>query len=531
MKVSKMKSLPINTPDSVSHHMTRIPPDLPTDHFSTPKAHTTYLPTSELQQIESETGTPQSELGKLTVSESAEDLFNAVRFYASLSPVPIGHPSVPLLVNSCSETNDDDILHVEGHDRVSNRKENNNDNESIFENPSVRPVYCLANSRVTIVWPPPSHLNPSSLIRLKNLNPCRDLHKVLIENGHKDVGADDGIERSKIHLYYYTVGDPMQNYKNSNEFIKPMEELLLVSEKGMKPLTRFTEDVLAWHKHVQSAPDLHSRFPLYRFKIYCQRGVWNNEGLKRARLADSVVLAGDLMETILGEVENFTSPATRTWYLRHGFPYRRSFLFFGPPGTGKTSTARVIASKFKRTCCVLNMANDTFSNQLLGDALTKIPEKPLLLLEDVDALFNENRSNKQESQLTFSGLLNALDGIGSVEGVITVMTTNHIDRLEKALIRGGRVDRKFKFDHPRDEQLERLFMSFYPKSSAELAGKFVKNVRANSHVEDAGAISTLQQLFIAMKKRSAEDCVEGVSGFLRKRTKSGHKANTMSYIL
>ena len=69
-----------------------------------------------------------------------------------------------------------------------------------------------------------------------------------------------------------------------------------------------------------------------------------------------------------------------------------------------------------------------------------------------------------KSSVTFSGLLNALDGVASSEERIIFMTTNHFDRLDPALIRPGRVDLKEFLDDAAPEQARRLFVRFYGRS-------------------------------------------------------------------
>jgi chaperone BCS1 len=94
---------------------------------------------------------------------------------------------------------------------------------------------------------------------------------------------------------------------------------------------------------------------------------------------------------------------------------------------------------------------------ILESLFAKLPSHCVILLEDIDAV-SSNRdaetkdprqmatgSPSQESksgQVSLSALLNAIDGVGSQEGRILIMTTNHITRLDGALIRPGRVDKK-----------------------------------------------------------------------------------------
>jgi len=70
-----------------------------------------------------------------------------------------------------------------------------------------------------------------------------------------------------------------------------------------------------------------------------------------------------------------------------GIPFKRSYLLFGPPGTGKSSLAQAIAAEVKFSICFVNCSdkiNDFGFNQLLNSA----PKQSIILLEDVDAVFS-----------------------------------------------------------------------------------------------------------------------------------------------
>lgn len=74
--------------------------------------------------------------------------------------------------------------------------------------------------------------------------------------------------------------------------------------------------------------------------------------------------------------------------------------------------------------------------------------------------------------MTFSGLLNCLDGVASTEERLVFMTTNYLDRLDPALIRPGRIDLKQYIGHASKHQLERMFSRFYPNADIEDAKRF-----------------------------------------------------------
>ena len=75
----------------------------------------------------------------------------------------------------------------------------------------------------------------------------------------------------------------------------------------------------------------------------------------------------------------------------------------------------------------------------LQAAVSKLPDKTIVVFEDIDSLFdNARRGRVVQSKLTFSWLLNALDGVGGgSHGQIFILTTNLRDQLDPALIRSG----------------------------------------------------------------------------------------------
>ena len=72
-------------------------------------------------------------------------------------------------------------------------------------------------------------------------------------------------------------------------------------------------------------------------------------------------------------------------------------------------------------------------------------------------------------RLSFSGFLNALDGVATQEGNVLFMTTNHAERLDEALIRAGRIDERVERGLCDEAQLRRLYLKFDPDEAAALA--------------------------------------------------------------
>ncbi len=95
-----------------------------------------------------------------------------------------------------------------------------------------------------------------------------------------------------------------------------------------------------------------------------------------------------------------------------GIPYKRSYLLYGPPGTGKSSFAQALAGHIKYSICFVN-CSDKVNDFQFNSLLNKAPKQSIILIEDVDAIFSERRNTEKNNTLTFSGFLNALDGVRS----------------------------------------------------------------------------------------------------------------------
>jgi|ERR1051326_516508 chaperone BCS1 len=199
---------------------------------------------------------------------------------------------------------------------------------------------------------------------------------------------------------------------------------------------------------------------------------WESVGERDPRPLGSVFLPSGVVERIVDDVESFM--ASQSWYISRGIPYRRGYLFHGVPGSGKTSLIIALAGYFRMNLYVLNVAGSRVSDETLTSLLARVPLRSMVLLEDIDSAFNiRKKSEDTPNKLTFSGLLNALDGAASKEGALVFMTTNHIDRLDDALIRPGRADLHVEFGPALPEQAEAIFAAFNPNATAEQTHRFI----------------------------------------------------------
>ncbi|SNX86257.1 related to BCS1 - mitochondrial protein of the AAA family of ATPases [Melanopsichium pennsylvanicum] len=190
---------------------------------------------------------------------------------------------------------------------------------------------------------------------------------------------------------------------------------------------------------------------------------------RRTRELGSVVLGKGKKEAIVGDVKRFLE--RDRWYAERGIPYRRGYLLHGAPGSGKSSFITALAGHLDFNICLLNLSERGLTDDKLNHLLSNAPDRSILLLEDVDAAFlgrQQAAEDGYQASVTFSGLLNALDGVASGESRIIFMTTNHIEKLDPALIRPGRVDMIAELGDAERDQVEELMVRFYRTTMREL---------------------------------------------------------------
>ncbi|MCO5610534.1 hypothetical protein L7F22_064773 [Adiantum nelumboides] len=226
-----------------------------------------------------------------------------------------------------------------------------------------------------------------------------------------------------------------------------------------------------------------------------RRSVWASLPFKHPATFDTLAIDPHLKKKIMEDLTNFSQG--EAFYQRAGRAWKRGYLLYGPPGTGKSTLIAAMANFLQYDIYDLELTEVT-SNAHLRNLLIKTSNKSIIVIEDIDCSLhltdttsrrkNERRPSPHEdgdddddedderppwskrSQVTLSGLLNFTDGLWSCCGDerIFVFTTNHIDKLDPALVRSGRMDMHIHLSYCTYEAFRLLSANYICVSEHEL---------------------------------------------------------------
>ncbi|KAK3130087.1 hypothetical protein QOZ80_6BG0488720 [Eleusine coracana subsp. coracana] len=187
---------------------------------------------------------------------------------------------------------------------------------------------------------------------------------------------------------------------------------------------------------------------------------WDPVPFKHPSTFHTLAMDPDRKARIMADLRDFAEGST--FYERTGRAWKRGYLLYGPPGTGKSSMIAAMANFLGYDVYDLELT-EVGSNAELRKLLMKTTSKSIIVIEDIDCSVDlTNRASaaapprptsidgdpqdgggaSTARSITLSGLLNFTDGLWSCCGAerIFVFTTNHIEKLDPALLRSGRMD-------------------------------------------------------------------------------------------
>lgn len=251
---------------------------------------------------------------------------------------------------------------------------------------------------------------------------------------------------------------------------------VVVGEHDVLRLTFFTRnrDVLnrflstvreSWRRHTQR------HLSLYTTDYACS---WRLLAHRPLRPVHTLYLPPSV-KSLVDEVRVFLKLGEV--YRSLGIPWRRGYLFEGPPGTGKTSFVMALASSLQLPLYLLPLHTEDMDDESLIRLVSCLPPRCVLLVEDVENSLGSVESREQaslpssagsssssslhlipKSKISMGAFLNALDGVASSEGRVLVMTTNNVSSIPhpQAMLRPGRIDKIVHFSPLREEERQEM---------------------------------------------------------------------------
>ncbi|KAF8460460.1 P-loop containing nucleoside triphosphate hydrolase protein [Russula ochroleuca] len=240
-----------------------------------------------------------------------------------------------------------------------------------------------------------------------------------------------------------------------------------------------------------------------KIDVYASEGFnndWNHVASRSKRPLDSIILDDGIRDFLLEDARDFIK--SRQWYADRGIPFRRGYLLYGAPGSGKTSIIHSLAGELGLDIYIISLSKTGLDDNNLNSLISSLPEHCIAIMEDIDAAFTHgltrdktgtqledprnrdlqqhgrhsseddfddyrqqgrgrNQSQTKDTRVTLSGLLNALDGVSAQEGRLLFATTNRYHSLDPALIRPGRMDIHIEFRLASHYQARELYKRFY----------------------------------------------------------------------
>ena len=286
-------------------------------------------------------------------------------------------------------------------------------------------------------------------------------------------------------------------------------------------------------------------------EMYNYNKSWQFVTRQPYRAMNSVIIPKEVKDKLLNTIDVFLD--REDWYIENGIPYQLGILLSGPPGSGKTSVIKALAAYCERTISMLEVGGFSFI-----DSLRSVPDNTITVVEDVDAALCTRSRNKAKEKMAndevskgevvetvtdpkapsggdesvedarmqryvalygdrgLSELLNAVDGVMSAHGRILVMTTNHPERLDKALLRPGRVDLNVEIGYITPELFIEFVCRFFPDidlrlfenrdlksnvlTGAELQGDILEGMSAEEIIESRTKESGVKVMSYTIKK-------------------------------
>jgi SpoVK/Ycf46/Vps4 family AAA+-type ATPase len=292
--------------------------------------------------------------------------------------------------------------------------------------------------------------------------------QVIYHTRKKDyhLSCNKNISFENLYFEFYKVGDPVSVNSYEDERLM-IYKYLIITGPTKQEIISFIQKAKDYYKSLYKEYDTNEN----EIAVMTYNGSW--QFIHKMKKRKNLYLPDDTFDRVISDINLFYS--SEEDYTSLDIPWSRTYMLHGVPGTGKTSLIYTVASTLNKHIGLLELSEKDLTDARLREVLQEVPDNTILCLEDVDALFNETRDNKNHNTVTFSGFLNILDGIVQNKGLVIFMTTNYLKKIDDAALK-RRVDYYLKFDFMKSDQVINMFKKFYPKQDPYVFQKAVSKL-------------------------------------------------------
>lgn len=217
-------------------------------------------------------------------------------------------------------------------------------------------------------------------------------------------------------------------------------------------------------------------------------GWWDEIATIEPRSIDSIILDEKLKNQVTECINKFNNEELKKRLKQVGVRNKLNIVLEGLPGTGKSSLTTAIATMLKKNIATIDFNQSDLSDVKLIKSMRRFPDNSIIVLEDFDTLFAD-RQKTDTNKISFSCILNLLDGTYTKNDMITIITTNYLKNIDSAVLRPMRTDYIFSFSFCSKYQCMKMYELLFPeKTDFEDLYKTIKNKKFTT--------STLQKWFV-----------------------------------